>query len=436
VIGRPVLVHYHIFKNAGTSVDVALQRSFGPRWTTFEGRHALDVQTSEQLGRFLESRPEVCAVSSHLARPPLPFPGCRPIVFLRHPLLRVRSVQEFTRRNPEQPGCPISQRGTLATYVKWALDARADEGGWVIRDCHVTHLSDASWRTQERAVVDDLHAAKSLIESWGIVGIVEDYKMSARRFQAMYAAEFPDLDFIDVRANRTSAEIPDIEGQTQALRKELGSELFERLVEANQLDLELYNWAVARFPRFENVTASDGGASGSTEDPTVEKLRDEFRYLAADWEARVRSQDDLIAQRDALVRIREGEIAQYAASASAHDELIARHKTLANAHNDLYAQYAQLARVREAELAEREARASAHNDLSARHAELARMRNGETAEYDALAQSHRSLTAEHDALAGQRDGIVAERDAMLASWSWRLTAPVRWLRNLFVKRVS
>jgi hypothetical protein len=32
------------------------------------------------------------------------------------------------------------------------------------------------------------------------------------------------------------------------MRDELGTELFERLVEANQLDIELYNWAVRRFP--------------------------------------------------------------------------------------------------------------------------------------------------------------------------------------------
>jgi len=316
----------------------------------------------------------------------------------------VRSVQEFTLRNPDHPGCPISQRGTLASYVNWALDARADEGGGVIRDCQVTHLSDASWRMQERAAIQDLHEAKSLIESWGIVGIVEDYKMSARRFQAMYAAEFPDLDFVDVRANRMSAEIPDIEGQTQALREELGPELFERLLEANQLDLELYNWAVARLPRCESVIASDGGASGSPGDPTVEKLRDELRYLAADWKALVRDRDDLTIQ-------------------------LAQHQALANAHNDLYARYVELARAREAALAEHQALANAHSDLYARYVELARLRDAETAEYDALAQSHRSLTAERDALASQRDGVVAERDAMLASWSWRLTGPLRWLQN-------
>jgi hypothetical protein len=260
-----------------------------------------------------------------------------------------------------------------------------------------------------RAVIQDLHAAKSLIESWGIVGIVEDYKMSARRFQAVYAAEFPDLDFVDVRANRTSAEIPDIEGQTRALREALGPELFERLVEANQLDLELYNWAVARFPRFENVTASDGGASGSTEDPTVEKLRNELRYLAADWKTLVRDRDDLTIQ-------------------------LAQHQALASGHHDLYTQYVELARVREAEIAEHQALANAHNDLYAQYVELARVRDAETAEREALAQSHRSLAAERDALARQRDDVEAERDAMTASWSWRLTAPLRWLQKLFVKR--
>ena len=31
-----ILVHFHIYKNAGTSIDHSLSRSFGASWTTFE----------------------------------------------------------------------------------------------------------------------------------------------------------------------------------------------------------------------------------------------------------------------------------------------------------------------------------------------------------------------------------------------------------------
>jgi hypothetical protein len=442
---RPVLVHYHIFKNAGSSVDFALERSFGSGWTSFEGRHAHDVQTSEQLRQFLEDRPEIHAVSSHLARPPLPFPGCKPILFLRHPLLRARSVYEFVRRNPEQQEHTPDQPDTFSEYVRWALESGRTEGGNNVLNYQVIHLSDASWRThilKSEAWIQDLAQAKSLLESWGIVGIVEDYKMSTRRFQAAYARYFPRFDFVDVRANRTSSEIPDIASQTAAMREELGPALFHRLTEANQLDLDLYNWAVKQFSRMEDPIAAGRGTrwreqlvrkNDDLEGPgtwanelTVEKLRDELRYLGADWEALVAYKADVTAQLDALVRVRETEMAEHEALAHAHGDLIARHETLvrlrdveiaehaalAHANADLIARHDRLARLREDEIVEHEALARAHSDLIGRHETLVRLRDAEIAEHAALARAHCDLNARHETLVRLRDEEIAEHAAL------------------------
>jgi len=49
---EPVLVHYHIFKNAGSSIDACLRRSLGKRWGCFEGGHAHDIQSAGLLGAF------------------------------------------------------------------------------------------------------------------------------------------------------------------------------------------------------------------------------------------------------------------------------------------------------------------------------------------------------------------------------------------------
>jgi hypothetical protein len=196
VSGHPVLVHYHIFKNAGTSVDFALERSFGSRWTSFEGSDAFDFQTSEQLGAFLQDRPDIRAVSSHQARPPLPFPHCRPIVFLRHPLLRARSAYEFIRHHPEQPGCPPSQRKSFAKFVEWALTTEITEGAGVIRDSQVSLLTDQKLHPDILTGAPHsrhLAAVQALLKSWGIFGIVEEYKESAQRFQVKYGPDTKEL---------------------------------------------------------------------------------------------------------------------------------------------------------------------------------------------------------------------------------------------------
>lgn len=67
---RSVLIHYHIFKNAGTSVDECLRESFRELWGIYEGPHAHAIQSSVQLGAHLAANPHLAAVSSHLSRRP------------------------------------------------------------------------------------------------------------------------------------------------------------------------------------------------------------------------------------------------------------------------------------------------------------------------------------------------------------------------------
>jgi hypothetical protein len=143
-MSRPVLIHYHIFKNAGTSVDWMLQQSFGAAWTTFEGAHAADIQPVERVRAFLEAHPRIVSLSSHLARPPLPWPAAKAIMYVRHPVERARSVYAFVAKDPTQPNHAVARDGGFEGYVRWALES--DDGGIVIRNYQVVHLSKASLR--------------------------------------------------------------------------------------------------------------------------------------------------------------------------------------------------------------------------------------------------------------------------------------------------
>ncbi|MFD2057810.1 hypothetical protein ACFSQT_33425 [Mesorhizobium calcicola] len=57
-----------------------------------------------------------------------------------------------------------------------------------------------------------------------------------------------------------------------------------------------------------------------------------------------------------------------------------------------------------------------------------------TLEQDELIRAHDDLRLERDALVRDRDALREERNAILASRSWRLTAPLRWVRGPFVRR--
>jgi hypothetical protein len=246
---RPVLVHYHLFKNAGTSVRSILHASFGSAWGSFEGSHAHDTQTVDDLRRFLRDAPHIVAVSTHLARPPLPWPQCRAIVFIRHPIDRVRSVFNFVHRDRCQPNANIARARGFSGYVRWVLDGGS--GGVVVRNYQVVHLSTATWRNgsilDATATQDDLREACASIEGWGVHGIVDDFEASARLFQRAYGPVRPELRFEHVWHNRTSSGETTLEERVAHIRRDLGDELYAELVRHNELDLELYRFARARF---------------------------------------------------------------------------------------------------------------------------------------------------------------------------------------------
>lgn len=243
---QTVVIHYHIFKNAGSSLDRSLQEAFGEAWTTFEGRHAHDAQTSQQLAAFLREHPNIRAVSSHLARPPLPWSGCIPIVLMRHPLLRARSVYDFVRSDRTQPFYNVMKDQSFADFSCWAL--RAEEGSVVVRNYQVIHLSDASFRDghilKAAACRSDLEQAMGLIEEWGFSGIVEMFDASLDAFNTELGVKLPGTTLRRHWDNRSSQDMGlDIASQLEGMKEELGSVLFDALLEINALDLELYEFA-------------------------------------------------------------------------------------------------------------------------------------------------------------------------------------------------
>jgi hypothetical protein len=242
-----VLIHYHVFKNAGSSVDRLLRECLGSRWTTFEGADATDVQSAGNLGDFLARRPALLAVSSHLARPPLPSPRCVPIVLLRHPIDRARSVYQFVRRDSSQPHHDAAI-GSFADFVTWVLDN--PRAGVPIANYQVFHLSDASFRADNACLAStpqDLAQVQAMIASWPAFGIVREFAASCRLFQVRYAPLCPDLRLRDVRENSSPDWAPSEAEALDAARDELGEAVFARLQNANALDLALYAFARRRF---------------------------------------------------------------------------------------------------------------------------------------------------------------------------------------------
>jgi hypothetical protein len=249
VLGQPVLVHSHIFKNAGSSLDRLLAECFGAGWASYEPMLPVSMLDIDDTRAFLAARPTVRAVSSHLPLGLLSVPNSVPMIMLRHPIDRARSVFQFLRRDVTQEDHAVA-RGSFADYVKWALGTPGK--GVAVRNYQVFHLSSARLRPDNPQMVstrEDLAEAEALLTSLPAFGLVRRFADSCRVFEASYASLFPQLRLYDVHEN-TSADGISVDAEaTEAARKELGETVFASLWEANKLDLALYRLGCTLFEK-------------------------------------------------------------------------------------------------------------------------------------------------------------------------------------------
>jgi hypothetical protein len=101
VITRNVILHSHIFKNAGSTFDWSLKRNFGERFVDHRDDEAMLSGKMEHLDQFLSGHPQVVALSSH--RIHFRVSGWNQLRFhvvriLRDPIERARSVYNFDRQ--------------------------------------------------------------------------------------------------------------------------------------------------------------------------------------------------------------------------------------------------------------------------------------------------------------------------------------------------
>lgn len=231
---RPLVLHYHLFKNAGTSVDEVLKGNFGDHWANAEfvvRRRQPNVHLIEQ---WLVEHPQIQALSSHTARFPLPrLEGLRiaPVIFVRHPLDRIHSAYEFERRqNADTPGARLARESDFATYVRGRLERNDNQCNEFQATRFAALPTEGSGSLAERALraVDELP----------FVGLVEEFGQSMQRLETVLRQTFPDFRAFGAKANVLRGLT--LEERLEEIRRALGPELHAELIAANQADLALY----------------------------------------------------------------------------------------------------------------------------------------------------------------------------------------------------
>ncbi|WP_185020684.1 sulfotransferase family 2 domain-containing protein [Histidinibacterium lentulum] len=220
---RTVILHYHLFKNAGTSLDRILQKNFPDAWET-EEFPAMGGNNSDLVAEWIKRNPDVVAFSSHTANGPVPrVPGVNvvSILFLRDPIARIRSAYHFEKsQKAETWGANLARSTDLAGYVRTRLSTPHDRQ---CRDFHVARLATLVPGPKER----EFERAVEGLCKLSVVGFVESFDESIGRLKAALGGSYPEFTWEPVHANASN---PDAE---------IGADLRAELEAANAADYRL-----------------------------------------------------------------------------------------------------------------------------------------------------------------------------------------------------
>ena len=235
---RFVIVHYHIFKNGGSTIESILEREFEGGFATLHGPAASSTLDAIDLECFLAEHPHIRAVSSHHLRYPKPtirhmviFDCC----FLRHPLERLDSMYWHLRESgsPDE-FCQRARRQNPRAFLRRLLR----DSPHLIADIQVNQLACSGAFTRP-AQAGDLDRASETFCSAAIPGLVERFDESLMAAEYFLRPAFPAirLDHIPKNVRRPNPG-RSARDRAERLIRSWGAEVYEDLSRLNQLDLE------------------------------------------------------------------------------------------------------------------------------------------------------------------------------------------------------
>ena len=243
MVERDIIIHAHIFKNAGSTFDHTLKQNFADNFIEHREDH-LVRSNAGFLHQFLNANPKVQAFSSHSI---YHFPQStdslhlHSVYFLRHPIERIRSVYNFEKKQPEDAssGAAMAKKMNFKEYVDWRMQ---DSSPATIRNLQTIFLAGIGHVGMKRHNIAELAMAN--LEKTPMHGVVDRYDESMIVLEDYLAPYFPQIDLSYVRRNVTDTDFDtSVEVKSQRLLDELPTDLARAVQEKNQLDMTLYQKA-------------------------------------------------------------------------------------------------------------------------------------------------------------------------------------------------
>lgn len=247
---RVVILHNHIFKNAGSTIDWVLKKNFSEAFVDHRDNQLMK-QGARYLEQYLQANKHIKALSSHHLTMPLPeIENFRllQMVMLRHPIERVTSVYNFERSHEVDitPGVIHAKKYCLRDYILWRM--KPDVGA-TIRNFHVRKMLPHRKVGQDAISDEEMAKAKTELSKRAMFGLVERFDESMVCFEEELKKHIPSVDLSYVAQNVGQSIGEPFKERVERLINEIGQETYEILVQNNQADLELFEWAKMEFEK-------------------------------------------------------------------------------------------------------------------------------------------------------------------------------------------
>ena len=230
-----MLVHFHIPKNAGTTIHELLKHSFRQRYyPCYQFYYQNQANITEPLSEkvFLKLlaclEKDVDIIGGHHLRPPnWQFSRSRNLqyfTFIRHPIDRIISLYHYERKwseiKPEVYGENHPALQDFASYIR----ERVKENSAI-----------SNWQTYDLTGTFDGELARETLDNFLFVGLVEEWDLSLSLLQKKIKG------LVEVKQQKFN-----ICERKIVNKKSLDSNLFEKLLEMNREDLKLFLYAKKR----------------------------------------------------------------------------------------------------------------------------------------------------------------------------------------------
>lgn len=227
------ILHYHLFKNAGTSLDGILKENVNDKWLTKEFSDIPNQGHKAAVEDWISENPENIAFSSHTATGPLPEVANRKLVsllFVRSVADRMRSAYYFElKQESDSFGAKLAKTTDFPGYVNARLDIKGDR---LVRNCHVFRLASFVIDNEK----SELERAIKALNIIDVVGMVEEFALSINVIEATLLPYLPNFAGTVTHRNVNETREKTLKGRNQKARAELGEETWKRLEECNQDD--------------------------------------------------------------------------------------------------------------------------------------------------------------------------------------------------------